>query len=468
MNQITDAKLETRRLDAINYALYNPRKDLKPGDKEWQNIEKSMIQHGNLGGMVLNIRTQNLVAGHQRVKILKHHGREESIFAIVDLDDAAEKALNIALNRLGEGSWDRARLSDLLTELKAKNLDVEALGFKKADLSHLLKKPAKKHALDPDAILSLAERCFSKDGDVYDIITPNARHRLVCGNSRELPTLDKLMDGRKAKMIHTDPPYGVTYKQADRPKAGKINLGLVLNDDLQHVSLVALLTDLLKNAAACSQDDAPLYCWHAAGKRRAFYAALDAAGWDDFQELVWAKTLILSRSNYHWSHEPCFFARKHGQRPKWYGDRKQTTIYQDDQPDWRKMSKEELVAHLRELYEEAATVQRAGREGATEIIHPTQKPIAIPMRAIRNSSEPGDIILDVCAGSGSTGIAAEELDRSAYMAETDPYFCDLIVRRFLLTYEELPSVLHNGKEITADVFAHIEAQAPKKRAKKAA
>lgn len=465
---ITDAKLETRDFEGINYALYNPRKDLKPGDKEWKDIEKSMLTHGNLGGMVLNDRSKTLVAGHQRMKILKHHGRECAVFAIVDLDPDAEKALNIALNRLGEGAWDRARLSELLTDLKAKAFDIEALGFRKADLSHLLKKPAKKHATNPDNIPGLNDSALTQDGDVYDIVTPTARHRLVCGDSRKMATLDKLMDGRKARMIHTDPPYGVSYNQAGRPKGNKVDLGKVLNDDLQHVALVALLTDLLKNAAACSADDAPLYCWHAAGKRRAFYEALDAAGWDDFQELVWAKSLILSRAHYHWSHEPCFYARKHGQRPKWFGDRKHSTLFFDTTPDWRKMSKDDAISHLRTLYEEFATIQRAGRDSAAELIHPTQKPIAIPMRAIGNSSEAGDIVLDVCAGSGSTGIACEELDRNAYLVDNDPRFCDLIVRRFFLTYEQPPDVLRNGQQITLDAFgeeALAKATTTKRRAK---
>lgn len=464
---IQDATLQELQLEEINLAVYNPRQDLKPGDKAWKDIERSMIQYGNLGGMVWNRRTKNLVAGHQRVKILRHHGRTSSIFAVVDFDEDAEKALNIALNRLGEGAWDRGRLSSLLTELQAKSFDLESLGFKRADLAHILKKPAKKHALDPDKVPSLTEATLTNEGDVYDIVTATCHHRLICGDSRSLPVLDRLMEGRKAKMIHTDPPYGVAYNQAGRPKGSKVDLGKVLNDDLQHVALVALLTDLLKNAAACSIDAAPLYCWHAAGKRRAFYEALDAAGWDDFQELVWAKTLMLSRAHYHWSHEPCFYARKHNQRPTWYGDRKQTTMFADTTPDWRNMTKEQAIAHLRTLYEEQATAQRSGRDSALELIHPTQKPIAIPMRAISNSSEAGDIVLDVCGGSGSTAIAAEELDRHAYLCDNDPRYVDLIVRRFFLTYEQPPQILRNGQQITAETVnqAVQHASKPKRRTK---
>lgn len=461
--EIKDAVLQELPLDGINLAVYNPRKDLKPGDREWRNIEAALLTYGNLGGMVYNSQTGNLVGGHQRVKILRHHGRTKAIFAVVDLGPNEEKALNIALNRLGEGAWDRARLAGLLEELRGAAFDIEALGFTRPDLSALLKKENKRHKADPDAPApNLPAVPLTREGDVFDIITKTAHHRLVCGDARSLATIDALMQGAKAHLVHLDPPYGVAYKNADR--------GGLINDDLESVSLIAMLTDFLKNASAASMDAAPLYLWHAAKKRREFYAALDASGWEDTQEIIWGKTLILSRSHYHWNHEPALYCRKYNQRPAWHGDRKQTTFF-DQQPDWRKMSKEEAVDHLRQLYEQEATIQRASRDSAAELIHPTQKPIIIPGRAIVNSSQPGEIVLDLTAGSGSTLIAAEEHDRHARAIEQDPGYCDLIVRRFFNTYETPPDVLHNGQQITVDAFgadAIAKAHGHKKRTKKPA
>lgn len=451
--EIKDATLEELDLNSINLAVYNPRKDLKPGDKEWQKIEANLLKYGNLGGMVFNRQTGNLVGGHQRIKILRHHGRTKAIFAVVNLGENEEKALNVALNRLGEGSWDRARLAGLLEELRKADFSLEALGFTRPDLSALLKKEDKRHKTDPDANApGLPETPLTREGDVYDIITKTAHHRLLCGSARSLAAVDVLMQGAKAHLVHFDPPYGVAYANADRGKPGRIDRGRLINDDLESVSLIAMLTDFLKNASAASMEDAPLYLWHPTKKRREFYAALDASGWEDTQEIIWGKTLILSRSHYHWSHEPAFYARKHGQRPTWYGDRKQTTFF-DQQPDWRKMSKEQAVEHLRTLYEQEATIQRASRDSASQLIHPTQKPISIPGRAIVNSSQPGEIVLDLTAGSGSTMIAAEEHDRHARGMELDPAYCDQIVLRFFQTYETPPDILHNGQQITLEAFS---------------
>lgn len=452
---IQQIKLADVHFSKINPAPYNPRKDLKPGDKEWKDIENSLVTFGFLQNLVWNQRSGNLVGGHQRLKVLVHHGWTSAICSVVDLDDAQEKALNIALNRLGEGAWNKARLGTLLAELKAKAWNIESLGFQPRDLNALLKREAKKHRQDPDSQAPrIPQNPKTKPGDIYTFLSAvdQYQHRLICGDSEDIKTLDALFPAGtpKAQSLFTDPPYGIAYDAQTRGK-DRPNYQPVKNDALNAAALTEFLTALFSNAHTHTVDDASAYVWHAALKAREFQNALEAAGWEFTQQLIWKKGIIMSRTDYHWCHEPAFYCRKAKQRRTWHGDRGQFTTFWDSSPDFRKMSKDDLVKLMAEAYEQA-TFWVEKRDSPGNYVHPTQKPVGLVAKALTNSTRPGDIVLDLCAGSGSAIIGAEETERQARAVEIEPGYCDVIALRWFRTYSAT-TVLLNGAEITESHFA---------------
>ena len=199
------------------------------------------------------------------------------------------------------------------------------------------------------------------------------------------------MENQLADMIFTDPPYNVDYKGS----AGKI-----MNDNMTDDAFYCFLLDAFKNMAQKSKEGAPIYVCHADSEGLNFRAAFREAGWDLKQCIIWVKHhFVMGRQDYQWQHEPILYGWKPGAAHKFYGDRKQTTVWQIDRP-------------------------MASRE------HPTMKPVALCAKAIENSSKAGDIVLDLFGGSGSTLIACEQLNRTCYMMELDPIYCDVIIKRW--------------------------------------
>lgn len=276
-------------------------------------------------------------------------------------------------------------------------------------------------------------------------------------------------------MVHTDPPYGVSYET----QSGKF--GMIKNDDKTGDDLMGkLLIPAFKNYVKHTTDDAAFYIWHASSTRRDFEDAMTAVGLLEKQYLIWVKTApVLGHADYQWAHEPCFYAEKVGQQAKFYGDRSQRTtwkatvrdaesvsvsltggvalldgkghkMYVNDKAPKGKKVRTIRVQKERPVYlypeNEQSTVWEIARE--TNTVHPTQKPVEIPIRAITNSSRPGDLVLDFFGGSGSTLIAAEMTGRICYTTELDPIYCDAIVKRYVETSgNENIVCVRDGQEI---------------------
>ena len=202
-------------LEKLNPAKYNPRKDLKPGDPEYEKLKKSMETFGYVEPIIWNKRSGQIVVGHQRLKILQHQGETEIECVVVDLDETQEKELNITLNKVS-GDWDLPKLADLLSELDNGIFDISLTGFDAAEIEHLFSqvydKDVKEDDFDVDE--ALKEPVISKPGDLWLL----GRHRLLCGDSTKAVTYEKLMDGKKANLIVSDLPYNVDYEGT----AGKI------------------------------------------------------------------------------------------------------------------------------------------------------------------------------------------------------------------------------------------------------
>ena len=403
--------MEIRKLplEKLNPAKYNPRKDLKPGDPEYEKLKKSMETFGYVEPIVWNKRTGHIVGGHQRFKVLKHQGHTEIECVVVDLDEQQEKALNIALNKVS-GEWDLPKLADLISELDDGIFDVSITGFDAAEIEHLFSQVHDKDVKEDDFDVgkALKEPVFSQPGDLWLL----GRHRLLCGDSTKAETYAKLMDGKQANLVVTDPPYNVNFT------AGRENERLIKNDNLSDGDFYQFLLAAFQNIYQTLVDGGALYVFHADTEGLNFRKAVKEVGFHLAGVCIWVKdSLVLGRSDYQWQHEPVIYAWKPTGRHRWYADRKQTTVWQFDRP---KRSEE----------------------------HPTMKPVALCAYPIQNSSAPNGIVLDPFGGSGSTLIACEQTDRLCYTAELDEKYCDVIVKRYIehVGSDEEVFLIRDGKK----------------------
>lgn len=434
--------MEIRKIPVsqINPAAYNPRLDLKPGDPEYEKLKRSIDEFGYVEPCVWNERTGNLVGGHQRFKILLEKGEQEVLCSVVDLDDEREKALNIALNKIS-GNWDLPKLKDLLEELDTGNIDIELTGFTEDEIADLMtqfhvEEETEEDDFDPDAEASEIKEPITKRGDVWVL----GRHRLMCGDATFITDVEKLMDGADADMVFTDPPYNVNYEGGTGLK--------IQNDDMADDEFKQFLIDSFASMFAATKPGGGIYICHADSEGINFRTAMVEAGWLMKQCIIWVKdSLVLGRQDYQWRHEPILYGWKPGSRHQWFGGRKQTTVIESDnvltvkpEADGSVLLTVTVGVQSVVLRVPKYEVVYAGNDEHTSIWrfekpsrnpdHPTMKPIGIPARAIQNSSRPGDIVLDLFGGSGSTLIAAEQTGRSGYLMELDPVYCDVIVRRW--------------------------------------
>ena len=368
---------------------YNPRKDLKPGDAEYEKLKRSIEQFGYVEPVIWNQTTGRVVGGHQRLKVLMDMGMTEVDCVVVAMDEEKEKALNIALNKIS-GDWDKDKLALLIADLQGADFDVSLTGFEPAEIDALFKDTLKDGVKDDDFDVGaeLAQPTMTKPGDVWTL----GRHRLICGDSTKAETYDLLMGGTKANLVITDPPYNVNYEGS----AGKIK-----NDNMADEAFYNFLLDAYTQMHSAMADDASIYVFHADTEGLNFRRAFADAGFYLSGCCIWKKqSLVLGRSPYQWQHEPCLYGWKKNGKHQWYTGRKETTIWEFDKPK---------------------------KNGD----HPTMKPIPLLAYPIMNSSMSNSVVLDLFGGSGSTLIACEQTDRICYTVELDEKFCDVIVKRYI-------------------------------------
>jgi DNA modification methylase len=368
---------------------YNPRKDLKPGDAEYEKLKRSIEQFGYVEPVIWNRTTGFVVGGHQRLKVLLDMGIAEVECVVVEMDAEKEKALNIALNKIS-GEWDKDKLALLIADLQGADFDVSLTGFEPAEIDSLFKDAQQSKVKDDDFDVEaeLKEPPFTKAGDVWTL----GQHRLVCGDSTRAETFALLMGDRKANLVITDPPYNVNYEGS----AGKIQ-----NDNMGNEAFYQFLLAAFQNTETVMADDASIYVFHADTEGLNFRRAFADAGFRLSGTCIWKKqSLVLGRSPYQWQHEPILFGWKKKGKHQWYTGRKESTIWEFDKPK---------------------------KNGD----HPTMKPIPLLAYPIMNSSMSNTLVLDPFGGSGSTLIACEQTDRSCCTIELDEKFCDVIVKRYI-------------------------------------
>lgn len=380
-------KIEIGKLKPADY---NPRKDLKPEDEEYQKIKKSIIEFGYVDPIIVNT-DMTVIGGHQRLKVLKDLGYTVIECNMVDLDKNKEKALNIALNKI-TGEWDNKKLEELIAELKEDEFDLSTTGFTFDEVDNILKDitGTKEDDFDIDQALNDIEEPTTKPGDVWLL----GKHRLMCGDSTVKENVDKLMNKQVADMILTDPPYNVDYegKTADALK--------IENDNMNETEFYNFLLTSFRNMYESIKCGGSIYVFHADTEGLNFRNAFKSCGFKLAQCLVWVKnTFVMGRQDYQWRHEPILYGWKEGTGHYFVNDRKQSTVLEFDKP-------------------------------SRNAEHPTMKPVDLLVYLIKNSSKENDLILDLFGGSGTTLVAAEQTKRTCYMMELDPKYCDVIIKRW--------------------------------------
>ena len=412
------AELKVLPISVLKPAEYNPRKKLKPGDREYKKIKDSIEEFGFADPLVVNA-DMTIIGGHQRLNVAIDLGYTEVPCAVVDVDKTREKALNIALNKI-TGEWDEQLLADLLTDLKDADYDLDYTGFDAPEVdalfSNIYDKKVKEDDFDVDK--ELKQPCFSQSGDLWLL----GRHRVICGDSTGEEVYTRLMDGEKANLVLTDPPYNVDVEET----AGKI-----MNDNMEDSEFHKFLLSAYRCMHSNLADDGSIYVWHADTEGINFRTAFKEAGFYLSGCCIWVKNaLVLGRSPYQWRHEPCLFGWKQKGKHQWYGDRKQTTVWEYDKP-------------------------RSSKD------HPTMKPVNLMSYPIKNSTMTNGIVLDPFLGSGSTLIACCETDRVCRGIELDPKFVDCIVKRYIEwaggRYDDV-FLIRDGQKLRFDEVASFEPQ----------
>jgi len=406
--------------DKLNPAKYNPRKDLKSGDPEYEKLLRSVEEFGYVEPIIWNERTGNIVGGHQRFKVLKQLGINVIDCVVVDLDEQREKALNIALNKIS-GEFDVPLLTDLLYDLQTDGFDMDLTGFDAPELDQMYQARARtpgkivEDEFDLESAAAEIKTPFTKPGDVWLL----GRHRLLCGDSRDIGQVARLMDGAKAKMVFTDPPWNVDYGSDAKHPAWKPRQ--IMNDKMSTEEFYDFLLSVFKAMASVSEPGCMVYCVMSAQEWPNVHRAMADAGYHWSSTIVWVKdTHVLSRKDYHTRFEPIWYGWLEGEKRLCpLQDRKQNDVWEFERP---KKSDD----------------------------HPMMKPVALAGRAVTNSSRTGDAVLDLFGGSGTTLLAAEQTDRIAYLMELDPKYCDCIARRYIEFMRSDEGVfLLRGKKKTA-------------------
>jgi len=411
------AELKILPVTVLKPAEYNPRKKLKPGDKEYEKIKASIQEFGFADPLVVN-SDMTIIGGHQRLTCAIDLGYTEVPCAIVDVDKVREKALNIALNKI-TGAWDEDMLTDLLKDLEASDFDLGLTGFDVPEIESLFNTADKKVSDDNyDLSAALEKAAFVERGDVWTV----GRHTLMCGDATNADDVAKLMNGRKANLVLTDPPYGVSFKSSS---------GLTIqNDSMKDEEFYVFLLSAFQNMAEHLEKGGAAYVFHADTEGLNFRRAFIDAGFHLAGCCIWVKdSLVLGRSDYQWQHEPILYGFMQNGKHPWYSDRKQTTVWNFAKP------------------------KRSAN-------HPTSKPLDLLSYPIGNSTQENAIVIDTFGGSGSTLMACEQMNRVCCTMELDEKYASVILRRYVDDTGDADGVyvIRNGEQIPYSALVKEVAQ----------
>jgi DNA modification methylase len=396
ISNATELRVEQRPITALIPYVSNARTH---SDAQVAQIAASIREFGWTNPILVDGRN-GVIAGHGRLLAARKLGMEQvPVIELAHLSEPQKRAYVIADNRLAlNAGWDEELLTLELGELMAVNFDLSLTGFAPGELEERLGGQGKTGLTDDDAAPAAPEEPVSKLGDLWLL----GEHRLLCGDSTDRASVDRLMGGEQADIVFTDPPYGMAYgggrAAGSTPRGARVKAhGMIKNDDLAGEDLTDLIRDALSNAVAVKKLGAACYICCTWRTYEAFQRALNECNLGASACIVWDKKWVgLGRQHYRPQHE--FILYTAGE--SWYGGKGQSDVW------------------------------TLAREPGTEYVHPTQKPVELVTRALLHSSKQDDIVLDCFGGSGSTLVAAEKHRRKARLIELDPKYVDVIVQRW--------------------------------------
>lgn len=384
-------------------------------------LRSSLREFGFINPVIID-KDYGIIAGHGRVLAAKEEGIDKVPCVLVDyLTETQKKAYILADNRMAlDAGWDEELLKLEIEALQGEDFDVGLIGFDEKDLADLFKTDEEDVKDDDyDLTAALEKAAFVEKGDVWVV----GRHRLVCGDATNEEDVVKLMDGKKANLILTDPPYGVSFKSSS---------GLTIqNDSMKNDEFYTFLLAAFKNMVAHLEPGGGAYVFHADTEGLNFRKAFIDAGLHLAGCCIWVKnSLVLGRSDYQWQHEPVLYGFLQNGKHKWFSDRKQTTIWNFDKPKRNEN-------------------------------HPTSKPLDLLAYPLKNSTQANAIVLDTFGGSGSTLMACENSNRVCYTMELDKKYASVILRRYVedTGNKENVYVIRDGVKILyADLVKEVESK----------
>ena len=392
----------------------NPRNN----EKAVEAVAESIKEFGFKVPIVID-RNNIIVAGHTRKKASELLGLEKVPCIVADdLTPEKIKAYRLADNKTAElAEWDFEKLEKEMAELTAFDFDMTAFGFDESLFD--IEQQAEDDGFDEQQALEEIEEPTTKRGDIWQLGT----HRLICGDSTSTSTVKRLMNGNKADLLLTDPPYNINVSNSQ---------GMTIqNDNMSNTQFYEFLKASFTSADKNLKEGGAFYIWHAESESLNFRRASEFVGWQIRQCLIWVKNgFTMGRQDYQWKHEPCLYGWKDGASHYFINDRTQSTVI-EDKIDINKLKKEEMKDLIKELLQDqTATTVLYEDKPLKNTEHPTMKPIKLMSKLITNSSKKKEKVLDIFGGSGSTLIACEQLDRQCFMVELDEKYCDVIIKRW--------------------------------------
>ncbi len=425
MAKTQELKIHKVDIADLKPAEYNPRQASK---KDYKDLTNSIKAFGLIDPIIVNsapTRKNKVIGGHFRLRIAQDLGYKTIPVVYLNIPDAQrERELNLRLNK-NLGGWD----FDLLANFDQASL--KQVGFVSEELDKIF-------GIDKtvEDVFGTPKKAITNPGDLYQL----GNHRLLCGDATKAEDAARLMAGAKGQIVFTDPPYNVSYDydgkykfRAPRSKriAGKSGTG-IFNDNQTPEAFYQFLLKTFQNYYNHTTDSMAIYICHCTRTQQQFRDAMKNAGFHWSQTIIWLKSRVILAlgQDYHRVYEPILFGWKEG--------KKRYSNYFIN-------TEKELWSLERKTFEECLDVWSIKSDKSQDYQHPTQKPVMLAERAITRNSKRGDIVLDFFGGSGSTLLAAEQLERKCYMMELDPVYCDVIVGR----YEEFTknkAVKLNGKK----------------------
>jgi len=364
-----------------------------------------------------------IIAGHTRYKASHRLGLQEVPCIVADdLSEEQIKAFRLVDNKTSElATWDLEKLEEELAEL---NLDMSIFGFEH-QISDEDNEETHEDDFDIDNVLK--DEPFSQFGDLYLL----GRHKVLCGDSTKIEDFERVLDGEAIDLIVTDPPYNVNVG-AKGDTNDVFDNRKILNDHMDSDDFVEFLSKSFTNIEKSLKKGGAAYVFHASSSLVEFDMALRKVNLKPRQQLIWNKnTFVLGRQDYQWKHEAIYYSFKEGEAHYFVNDRTQSTVIDTPYLDFKAMKKDELVTLLEDIYSKTMPTVINENKPAKCDLHPTMKPINLLGTLIKNSSRKDEIVMDPFGGSGSTLIAANQLNRKARLIELERHYVDVIVKRYL-------------------------------------